>query len=325
MTRTNSDFRLALVGAGRMGRNHLRALAGSDRVAVTQVVEPVAAARAALAADGFEVHATVEDLLAGTVPDGLLVTAPTGRHAEIVRAAVKAGVPVLCEKPAGLTSAEVREAGEAARAAGVVVQVAYWRRFVPALQRLRDRIADGGFGDVHLVACAQWDGEPPAASFRSGSGGIFVDMGVHEFDQLRWLTGQDVAGLSAAASTAVSDPAVRGDVDSAQALLRLSGGSTGLVSLGCHYPGGDMAAVEVFGSRGHERTMFLDPADGDLAMDDALRRQAEAFAGSVHSGPRPGDRPGAGFDDAVAALEAAENASRLISVPARNGENINFS
>jgi myo-inositol 2-dehydrogenase / D-chiro-inositol 1-dehydrogenase len=304
------SFRLALFGAGRMGRHHLRALAGNPTVAVTHVVEPVARARDWVAGQGLPAYSSMEDLLCDAEPDGVLVTAPTGCHAALVAAAAKAGLPVLCEKPAGLSAADARAAGETAAQAGVVLQVAYWRRFVPALQRLRDRIAAGELGDILHVAAQQWDGAPPAAGFRTGSGGIFVDMGVHEFDQVRWLTGEGIDRVEAEAARHVSDPLVRGhDVDAAQALLGLSGGATALVSLGRHFAEGDMVAVEVFGSRGHQRLIVLDPAGGETTMYEALARQAEAFVDLARSG-RAG---GAGIDDAVAVLEAAARAGEKIA------------
>ncbi|MDX5460899.1 Gfo/Idh/MocA family protein [Micromonospora tulbaghiae] len=308
---TGSDeFQLALVGAGRMGRHHLRALAEHRTVRIRYVVDPVPAAREAVAAAGLPAYPSMEDLLADAVPDGVLVTAPTGRHGALVAAAAKAGLPVLCEKPAGLDPAGAAEAGRVADAAGIPFQVAYWRRFVPQLRRLRDRIAGGELGEILFVAAAQWDGEPPAAAFRTGSGGIFVDMGVHEFDQIRWLTGQEVDRVAVQPAGPVTDPAVRGrDVDSAQALLGLSGGGTALVSLGRHHRGGDMATVEVFGTRDHERLTFLDPADGDATMYAALARQAEDFAGLV----REGRSAGAGVADAVAVLDAARRATAQLT------------
>jgi myo-inositol 2-dehydrogenase / D-chiro-inositol 1-dehydrogenase len=308
-------FRLALVGAGRMGRTHLRALAQCASVRVEDVVEPLPEPRRSLAAQGFRTHRSLEALLLdGERPEGVLVAVPTDRHAEVVRSAVAAGLPVLCEKPAGLTSAEVAGTGAHAADCGVF-QVAYWRRHLPALQRLRERILAGALGDIHLVTCWQWDASPPRAEFRGRSGGIFIDMGVHEIDEIRWLTGQEVTGVEAVASPMVSDPAVRGDVDSAQALLELSGGATAVVSLGRHFPEADMAAVEVFGTCGHERVVFLDPTGGEAPMLDALRRQAVAFAGLVRG--RAG--PGAGVADAVAALRTAERATRAAGMGAAVG------
>ena len=303
---------LALIGAGRMGRMHLRALnpaAGRTRaVRVTDVVEPAEAARETLRDKGYRVHVTLADLLEARRPNGILVAAPTDRHTEVTRAALTAGVPVLCEKPAGLNWREIEETGRVAAERGAAFQVAYWRRFVPAMVALRERILAGELGQVLHVVCAQWDGAPPPPHFRRSSGGAFVDMGVHEFDVVRWLTGQSVDSVVAVQTPAL-DPQARPDADNAQALLGLSDGATAAVSLGRHYPGGDLVTIEVFGSAGHERWTVLDPGDGDAPMLDALARQAESFAVLVRGGPRRG----AGTADAVAALQDAARAAGAVT------------
>ena len=301
---TDGVVELALVGAGRMGRMHLRALGPAGRVSITDVVEPAAAGREVLRDGRYRLHARLADLLAARRPDGVLVAAPTDRHTEIARTALAAGIPVLCEKPAGLTWREIEETGRLAEQRGVAFQVAYWRRFVPSMVALRERIGAGELGQVLHVVCAQWDGAPPPARFRRESGGAFLDMGVHEFDVIRWLTGQPVAAVVAVQTPAL-DAAAWPDADNAQALLRLADGATAAVSLGRHHPGGDLVTVEVFGSAGHERLTVLDPDDGDEPMVDALARQAESFAELV----RGGRRRGAGTADAVAALRDAERAA----------------
>ena len=290
------SFRLALAGAGRMGRTHLCALADSSDVVVSDVVEPVPEIRQELTGNGHRVHESLDGLLADAPPDGLLVAAPTRFHEEVVSSAVAAGVPVLCEKPAGLSAAQVARVGRMAAEAGVPLQVAYWRRHVPELRALRERIRAGALGEVHLVLAFQWDEEPPAAAFRAASGGLFVDMGVHELDQLRWLTGREITGIAGVTSKGNGD-----EPDSAQALLTLAEGVAGVVSLGRYHPGGDVAGVEVFGTEGHERLVFLDPAHADAVLHQALRRQAKAFAEHV----RTGAPAGASVEDAVAALDCA--------------------
>lgn len=311
---TDSIVELALVGAGRMGRMHLRALepAGGRTAAVrvTDVVEPSATVRDALRYSGYRLHETLADLLDARRPDGVLVAAPTDRHTQVARAVLAVGVPVMCEKPAGLTWQEVEETGAVAAERAVAFQVGYWRRFVPALVALRERILAGELGQILHVVCAQWDGAPPPAQFRHSSGGAFVDMGVHEFDVVRWVTGQSVASVVAAQTLAL-DAAARPDADNAQALLGLDGGATAAVSLGRHYPGGDLVTIEVFGSTGHERLTVLDPRDGDEPMLDALVRQAESFAELI----RGGRRHGAGTADAVAALQDAARAAEALRSP----------
>ena len=231
-----APFRLGLVGAGRMGRTHLRALAGSDRVAVTAIAEMAPAARQAVAAPGVTVHASVAEMLDAAAIDGVLIAAPTDQHGAIIAEVAAHGLPILCEKPCGLTAAAARASAGTAAAAGVPLQVAYWRRFVPGLRRLRDRIAAGEFGTVHLVTCYQWDEQPPPPAFRAHSGGIAIDMGVHEFDQLRWLTGQDIGEPGGGGLGPGPDGIA--DVDGAQAVASLSGGGTRVHLAGPLLPGG---------------------------------------------------------------------------------------
>src|SRR5690348_8720596 len=195
-------FRLGVAGAGRMGRTHLAALAGSRQVRVTGLAEPVPAARAAAARPGLPGFATVTGLLAAGNLDGVLVAAPTSAHAPIVTEIAAAGLPVLCEKPCGLDTAQAQACAAAADEAGVLLQVAYWRRFVPELAALRQRIRAGELGRILAVNCYQWDEAPPGEAFRGASGGIFADMGVHEFDQVRWLTGQEFCALRVAVARA---------------------------------------------------------------------------------------------------------------------------
>ncbi len=311
-----ATFRLGLVGAGRMGRTHIRALADSSAVAIAAIAEPSPKSRSSLADDGVSVHPSLAEMLASTSLDGVLIAAPSDQHLSIIEEIAVSGLPILCEKPCGLTSRQALKAAEIAAAAGVRLQVAYWRRYVPALMALRDRMRAGELGVLNLVACYQWDERPPSSQFRAHSGGIAIDMGVHEFDQLRWLTGQDIGALSTVASPLTSDADVTGDVDSAQVLAALSGGAAGFVSLGRYHPPGDMARAEVFGTGGFERCDFLDPADGERAQLEALRLQAEEFGRYAHGA----ECSGATADDAVAALMAAEQVTAAI--PAVSGPGI---
>jgi len=305
-------FRLGLVGAGRMGRTHLRALAGNPALRVVALADPVEATRTALEGPGLATHADLAAMLKASGLDGVLVAAPSDRHLATIAELAAAGLPVLCEKPCGVTSQQARQAAEIAATAGLPLQVAYWRRFVPALRRLRQRIADGDMGELYLVACYQWDERPPAAAFRAHSGGIFVDMGVHEFDQIRWLSGQDLGTIRAAAARTASEPAseppVAGDAESAQVLCELSGGATAVVSLGRRFPLGDVGRVEVFGTKDAEDCRFLWPPDAEQAFLDGLRLQAESFVRWVGGGAAEG----ASAADAVAALAAAETAAAQI-------------
>jgi myo-inositol 2-dehydrogenase / D-chiro-inositol 1-dehydrogenase len=302
-----APFGIGLIGAGRMGRTHLRALAGSDVVKVTAIAEMSPAAREAVAATGAALYESVAEMLDRTALDGVLIVAPTDQHGAIIAEVAARGLPILCEKPCGLTAAAARASAQAAAAAGVPLQVAYWRRFVPGLRQLHDRIVAGELGVIHLVTCYQWDERPPSPVFRAHSGGIAIDMGVHEFDQLRWLTGQDIESLAVVSSG--SAPEGIADVDGAQVVLTLSGGATGFISLGRYFRVGDAVWAEAFGTEGHERCDVIDPAEGEVAQLEALRAQAESFASFAAGGPCEG----ATAADAIAALTAAERVTAGIS------------
>jgi myo-inositol 2-dehydrogenase / D-chiro-inositol 1-dehydrogenase len=298
-------FRLGLVGAGRMGKTHLRALAASEIVEVVAITEAAEPVRATLSGFNGRVFSELSGMLAEVDLDGVLVVAPSGSHLDIVTQVASAGLPILCEKPCGLVAADAVAAAQIAEANAVLLQVAYWRRFVPELQRLKARIDSGALGEVYCILCYQWDQDLPMAAFRAKSGGIFVDMGVHEFDQLRWLSGQAVTRLQTTVATAASAPAVPGDVESAAALCTLSGGGTGIISLGRRHAPGDMCRVEVFGTAGVEACAFLSPETGEETFLHALMLQAEGFASWV----RGGSAAGATATDAIAALELAAQAS----------------
>jgi myo-inositol 2-dehydrogenase/D-chiro-inositol 1-dehydrogenase len=313
-----------------MGRVHLRALAAATRVEASAVVDPdpaareaaaaahsadaadsvdaahaadvadsAAAAHAADAADsaGPATFADVESLLAASACDAAVIAAPTTLHLDLVRRFAAAGLPVLCEKPCGLTASDAAAAARAAEAAGVVLQIGYWRRFVPELRDLRERLASGALGEPALVMSHQWDEEPLAPGFREHSGGIAIDMAVHEIDQVRWLLGQEFDGVSAAAG----DGPV-GDPDTAVAVGRLSGGAVATLTRGRRFPPGDSCWLELFASGAFERVEFMSGATAQPAFESALAAQADAFAAAVLGG----ERTGAGGADAVAALRVAE-------------------
>jgi myo-inositol 2-dehydrogenase/D-chiro-inositol 1-dehydrogenase len=192
----------------------------------------------------------------------------------------------------------------------VLLQVGYWRRFVPQLMELRRRILARELGEIALVSCWQWDANPASPEFRRASGGIAVDMGVHEFDEIRWLTGQEFVRLVQVASPVASVEPVAGDVESVAMLGELSDGAVAFVSLGRHFPEGDCVWVEVMGTTGYERVEVLWGGDGDAVFLAALRAQAETFASSVRRGHTG---LGSSTDDASRALEIAERSQAEIA------------
>jgi myo-inositol 2-dehydrogenase/D-chiro-inositol 1-dehydrogenase len=293
-----------------MGRTHLRALKDSTEVTVVAVTEPVAASAAQLHEQSLAVYPTVEEMFAGSELDGVLIAVPTPQHIETARKALEAGLPVLCEKPFGLVPEEAREMGKLADDRGLALQIAYWRRFVPELVSLRNDLADGKYGNAHLLVCSQWDEAPPPIAFRQDSGGIYIDMGVHEIDEMLWLLGQDFAEVKAQVFPTTEDPDAQNDVDSTQALVMLSGGTSAALSLGRFYEGGDVVSVALFGSKGHTRFDVVSPETGEAPQLQALKLQAEAFA--RHAG---GSVPeGTTAEEAARVLEVAHSLTEAAGI-----------
>jgi myo-inositol 2-dehydrogenase/D-chiro-inositol 1-dehydrogenase len=199
--------------------------------------------------------------------------------------------------------------------ADVVFQVGYWRRFVPQLRELRTRIEAGELGQIYQLSCMQWDQEPPSASFRAGCGGIAIDMGVHEIDEIRWLLGEQFEWVVAiAAGRLPPEAASAADPDAAVVLAKLSGGTAATISLGRRFPHADSCWLELWGTRGYERVPFMWDADvwsdeSDEVFVGAMRAQAEAFARAVRGGPCEG----ASGDDAVAALTVAAQVAESLA------------
>lgn len=304
---SDDALRLLVVGAGRMGRVHLRAIEQSTSVVATAVVEPFAAAREQLAGSGLALHAGLDGALDAGGFDAALIAAPSPYHPALVSALMAAGVPTLCEKPCGLRSSDTAEAANASASSGVPLQIGYWRRFVPELQALRAEIAGGALGEIALIQAWQWDGEPPAADFRRASGGPLLDMGVHELDMIRWLTGQDLTLTAVVDSEVTSVEPVDGDPESVLASGRLSGGGIAAISLGRRFDRGDCCWVDVIGTRASRRCEYMIGDAGDAVFQSALVAQLDAFVAVVRGAPSTA----ATAADAVAALEAVEAGTLL--------------
>lgn len=292
-----------------MGQIHLEALQTSETIEVAGVVEPFAPTRDQLRLSGVPIHESVDDLLAAGAPDGVLIAAPSDQHPALVSTFVAAGIPMLCEKPLGVRLADTVSAAGAAEEAGVLLQVGYWRRFVPQLRELRERIRAGEFGEISQLSCMQWDADLPSEHFRAHSGGISVDMGVHEFDQTRWLLGQEFRWVAATAAGPDSAQRAPADPDSATMLAQLSGGSAAIISLGRRFPQADSCWLEIWGTDGYTRLPFMWGAAGDEVFRGSMRRQVEAFARAVGGAPCAG----AQATDAVAAQTVAGWAAEALA------------
>jgi myo-inositol 2-dehydrogenase / D-chiro-inositol 1-dehydrogenase len=314
-------MRIGLAGAGRIGARHAATLAGLATVDTVLISDPDAGrAREVAAATGGRYVAGPDELLAGC--DGLVVATPTGQHAELIGRAAAAGRPVFCEKPVAGDLAATRAVLDTVAAAGIALQVGFQRRFDPGYSAVRDAVRAGALGTVHTLRACTSDRTPPPAAYIAGSGGIFRDCSVHDYDAVRWVTGREVVEVYATgANTGAAYFAEASDVDTGVSVLTLDGGGLAVCTTTRYNGAGYDARLEVCGSTGtlvaglDERAPL--PAAGGAAPSEPYRDFADRFAAAyaaelaafveLAAGRR--DNPCPGTED-LAALTVAVAADR---------------
>jgi len=248
-----TPVRVAVLGTGRIGRMHAELLSeqveGATLAAVhdtaVEVAEPVGKWL------GVPVAATAEELYGSDEVDAIAICTSTDTHVDQVVAAAAAGKAILCEKPISLELAEVDRALEAVERAGVLFQVGFNRRFDPAHQSVRDAVAAGSIGDVHLVRISSRDPAPPPLEYARHSGGLFLDMTIHDFDMAQYVTGSDVVEVFARGAVRITpELAELGDVDTAVVTLVHESGAMSVIDNSRQAVYGFDQRVEAFGSKG---------------------------------------------------------------------------
>jgi myo-inositol 2-dehydrogenase/D-chiro-inositol 1-dehydrogenase len=216
----------------------------------------------ASAGHGAPVAASADELVASPGVDAVAICSATDTHVDLVVLAAEAGKPIFCEKPVSLELAQVDRAVAAVERAGVLFMVGFNRRFDPGHRSVRDAVAAGEIGDVHLVRISSRDPEPPPLDYVRRSGGLFLDMTIHDFDMARFVTGSEIVEVFARGAVRI-DPAIgeAGDVDTAALLLTHADGTLTLIDNSRQAVYGFDQRVEAFGSKGMARSRDL-PAHG---------------------------------------------------------------
>jgi predicted dehydrogenase len=251
-----SRIGLAIVGAGRMGGNHARLIAaGAPEVRIVAIgdVDGDAARRLADEIGGPRPFADPLEAIAAPGVDAVLIAVSSVHHRAIVEAAAAAGKDILCEKPLALDLAETDAILATVARAGVRLQVGLMRRHDPDHVRARVRIVAGELGRPLLFNSRQYDTDPPPPAILDPrvSGGIMLDMGIHDFDSARFLMGSEVVEVQATGAVQVfPEIAAFGDVDTAVVNLRFASGAIGSVELSRRVAFGEDVRTEVHGTDG---------------------------------------------------------------------------
>jgi len=286
-----SLLNIGLIGVGRIGKVHAEHLAyripRARLAAVSDVNLEAAAALGAKLGVG-RVEADHRAMLADPALDAVVICSPTDLHAPMIEESAAAGKRIFCEKPVARTLGEIDRALDAVARAGVKLQIGFNRRFDANFARVRRAISSGEIGEPHLLHIVSRDPGPPPIEYVRVSGGMFLDMTIHDFDMARFLIGEEVEEVFAAGAVRV-DPAIgeAGDLDTALVTLKFAGGALGVIDNSRRAVYGYDQRVEVLGSAGgaavannHPNTAVISDAASvhrDLPLNFFMDRYLDSF------------------------------------------------
>lgn len=245
---------LGLIGAGRIGRVHAESITHRIPAATLLAVSDVFPEAAEACAADFGIphaHNDHHALLENADIDGVVICSSTDTHTQFIIDAAQAGKHVFCEKPIALDLPAIDRALAAVDAAGVKLQIGFNRRFDANFHHLQAVVQSGGIGTPHLLRITSRDPAPPPIEYIKKSGGIFLDMTIHDFDMARYLVGAEVEEVFAAGNVLV-DPAIgeAEDLDTVVVTLRFRNGALGIIENSRQAVYGYDQRAEVFGAAG---------------------------------------------------------------------------
>ena len=290
-----NTLNIGIIGAGRIGRVHAESLVYRIPAASVLMIADVNEKAAREVAARLGIPKTVSDyraLLAAPEIQAILVCSSTDTHARITQEAAQAGKHIFCEKPISHSLAEIDETLAAVEKAGVKLQVGFNRRFDANFRRVRRAVESGEIGEPSLLHIISRDPAPPPVEYVKRSGGMFLDMTIHDFDMARYLIGAEVEEVFTLAGVRI-DPAIgaAGDVDTAVVMLKFADGVIGTIDNSRRAAYGYDQRVEILGSKGSIATLNNYPnqavvSDGqsvrrDLPLNFFMDRYTESFATEV--------------------------------------------
>jgi len=284
--------RLGLLGAGRIGKVHAKAISASAGARLVAVADAFPAAATALADHyGCEVR-SIAAILAAKDIDAVVICTPTDTHAELIEKFARAGKAIFCEKPIDLSLARVKACLKVVRDSKAVLMVGFNRRFDPHFGAVRAAIDAGTIGAVEMVTIISRDPGAPPYDYITRSGGIFRDMTIHDFDMARFMLGEEISAVSAQASV-LTDPNIAklGDFDSVSVMLTTASGKHCTISNSRRATYGYDQRVEVHGSLGSVAAENQRPVSIEVATaagytrpplhDFFMTRYTDAYAAEI--------------------------------------------
>jgi myo-inositol 2-dehydrogenase/D-chiro-inositol 1-dehydrogenase len=323
---------IALLGAGRIGQVHARSISANPDCQLVAVADVAADAAQKLAGRYHAKVRSVDDILADTSIDAVLIATSTDTHSDLIERATAAGKAVLCEKPVDLALERALQCQAKVARSGKPVMIGFNRRFDPNFAALKAAFDGGEIGKAELLAITSFDPAPPPVSYIKVSGGLFRDMMIHDFDIACWIMGAAPSKVTATAASLV-DPEIgaAGDVDTAVVTLSWADGRIAVIKNSRRAGYGYDQRVELLGSGGLlsarnelENTVEKITPEGTQSakpvyffLERYMRAYEAEWAAFIHAVKANGPLP-VTLSDGVAALACAEAATRS----ARTGETV---
>lgn len=325
----DKKINVAIIGVGRIGSIHFKNLKSNDSVNIKYLCDIAADDSWKKKYEGYTVITDYEEVLNDSSVDAVLICTPTDLHPAMVSAAAKAGKNIFCEKPLGFDMNEILNSYEDVKKSNIIMGVGFNRRFDKNFYRIVEHRQLGNIGEPQVLKITSRDPEPPSIDYVKHSGGLFMDMMIHDFDMARFIPDHEITEVYATGANLI-DPAIAdaGDIDTAIVTLTYDNGMIGVIDNSRQAVYGYDQRIELFGSKGMAKannvndttTEYYSSEDvqSDKPMFFFLQRYMDAYKSEIEQfislveGKEIGDRVLGSYEDGIKAIKLAEAAAKSL-------------
>ena len=318
-------MKICLIGAGRIGAVHAIAIASEESATLHSVVDLNHEAAENLAKQYSADVLSIDEVFDNSEIDAFIIASSTATHADLIEKCAQVDKPVFCEKPIDLSLDRALSCAQIVKESGIVCMLGFNRRFDPHMASLKSKVDANVIGSIQSLIITSHDPEPPSMDYIAGSGGLFHDMMIHDFDMACWILNDTPSSIYVAAKAANDDIANQGDVDTASVILSMKGGAIVTIINGRQATFGYDQRIEAFGETG--MLQVENELEDNVVLSNALGiNQAksqhfflERYEKAYHNellhfmkSFQSGSKPSVDISDGVLALRIAEAAQKSL-------------
>lgn len=288
-------IKIGVIGTGRIGKVHTETIVQSIPEADVIALADINIASAQMLADSFMIKSVTDnylDIINNPEVDAVLICSPTDTHAQYIVEAAKAGKHIFCEKPIDMNLSTIQNSLDSVEKSGVKLMVGFNRRFDSNFKKIKQMVVEGKIGEPHILKITSRDPAPPPPEYIAVSGGMFLDMTIHDFDMARFIVGSEVDEVFVVAGVRVDESIGKaGDVDTAIITLKFENGTLGVIDNSRKAVYGYDQRLEIFGSEGMVKVDNNAPDNHDYYSRDGVHsslplnffmdRYIEAYASEI--------------------------------------------